>query len=494
MATNASTHDTPATRAVGSVAGFVYDSIARRPLADAAVQLVDADSTERFGQTVKSDSLGRFVFDSVPDGRYLLGFFHPMLDSLGIEAPVRGVSVQRRNGVRVNLAIPSAAHYRATICGPPSLANNGAIVMGFVRGAGDRLPRAGVTVAAEWIEFTIGRDGLAQRKPHITVSTTDAGYFAFCNVPSPGTVTLAAHHGADSTDVVELTIPPEGFLRHELFLGEAVRVTPAPAAPSAAAAVAASAPSASVANAPVTGVLAGTGRVGGVVTRVDGSPIADVQVVMLNGPQARTNSRGEWALTDTPTGTRMVEFRAVGHYPVRKAINVIDGVAPVRVTLPTLKAVLDTMKVSASRNAYSNFRSFEERRRIGQGRFVTATDIARRRPIVTSELLRSVQGVYLDHIMDGDTISAFASRPPGAAVTQESILDQRIVMRGLFAERCVPTIYLNDRRLENFTAGDLDALVRPPDIIGIEVYSPSTVPPRFQPAMSGCGSIVIWRK
>src|SRR5438552_2559346 len=68
-----------------TITGVVHDSIGRRPLADATVQLVGADRGRRFGRSTISDSLGRFQLDSVTAGRYSLGFFHPVLESLGID-------------------------------------------------------------------------------------------------------------------------------------------------------------------------------------------------------------------------------------------------------------------------------------------------------------------------------------------------------------------------------------------------------------------------
>src|SRR5687768_8460338 len=75
--------------APSTVSGVVHDSIARAPLVGAIVQLVRADSLARLSRTTTSDSLGRFAFVGVPAGRYMLGFFHQMLDSLGVEPLLR---------------------------------------------------------------------------------------------------------------------------------------------------------------------------------------------------------------------------------------------------------------------------------------------------------------------------------------------------------------------------------------------------------------------
>src|SRR5207237_5782187 len=87
-------------RSVAAVRGVVRDSIAGTPLAGAVVQLVAADNPARFGLTTISDSLGRFTLNDVPHGRYTIGFFHPMLDSLGIEPPLRELYVDGAQPVR----------------------------------------------------------------------------------------------------------------------------------------------------------------------------------------------------------------------------------------------------------------------------------------------------------------------------------------------------------------------------------------------------------
>jgi hypothetical protein len=102
---------------LGSVKGVVIDSIGGGQLAAAIVQLADAKNTTRFGTTTVTDSLGRFIFERVPSGRYTLGFFHPLLDSLGVAAPLREVSIDDGGSVRADLAVPSPARIRAAICG-----------------------------------------------------------------------------------------------------------------------------------------------------------------------------------------------------------------------------------------------------------------------------------------------------------------------------------------------------------------------------------------
>src|SRR5215831_9495922 len=65
-------------QATGALSGSVYDSLRARGLADASVIL------EGSPFSVRTDSAGRFAFDSVPAGPYTVSVESASLDSLGI--------------------------------------------------------------------------------------------------------------------------------------------------------------------------------------------------------------------------------------------------------------------------------------------------------------------------------------------------------------------------------------------------------------------------
>ena len=456
-------------RARSIVYGVVFDSVAGRPLPQALVQLVSADTSAEQGRTVVADTAGRFSFDELPAGRYTIGFFHPLLDSLGLEPPLRAISATVAGAVRADLAIPSPRTIRTAICGAPTAQGSGAVLMGTVREAGTRAPSAGVTVVAEWLELSFGSGGMNRRTPRRVTTTRDGGWFAICHVPSPGSLTLMASRGADSTAIVQSEVPASGFLRRELYLG-AARVAMAAVARDSVARDSTGGPTAT----PGRRVYLGDGRLQGVVLAAGTArPLAGAQIRIVDGPQTRTNARGEWTIGNAPTGTRLLEVRAVGYYPERRAVDVIDSAPSVRTALATFQSVLDTMKVSADRTVNTNLIGFQERRRSGVGRFLTPSDVAARMPMATSELFRSVPGLFLDRTMD---------------------IDEKIMMRGIFEERCEPAVYLNGGWLNGVTAMEIDGYVRPADIAGIEVYAAGQVPAQFQPGLTGCGSIVFWTK
>jgi len=436
---SAQTPDTTRRQETGLITGIAHDSINGGPLVGAIVQLASTGAGSMFVRTDTSDELGRFRFEKVPLGEYLLGFFHPMTDSLGIEVLPDTVYVVLPQAMRADVAIPSGAVLGAAACGPAATRDgDAATVLGVVRDADSRQPLAGAGVVVEWLEFSVGPAGFTQRRRRSTATTAVDGRYALCDVPKGTRIALWASKGADDTDILEFDLPKGGFLRNDLYLG----------APQS-----------------------GTGRLTGVVTAsTGGRPLAGARVRIGEGTEVRANDRGEFALAGAPLGTRMIEVRAVGFQPTRRAVNVASNEPAVRVELPTLEAMLDTVRVTASRLA-TDRTGFAQRSRTGHGHYVSPEDIAKRNAIRTSDLFHTI---------------------PGVRVAQSGS-DAQLTMRGTTGS-CVPMVYLDGHRMEGLSAGDIDSFVRPETIKGIEVYSGSTAPPQFHPGMSGCGSIVIWTR
>ena len=447
-----------------SVSGFVRDSLANAPLVGAMVQLVPADGGTQVVRTALTDPYGYFTLTDVPAGSFTIGFFHPMLDSVGLAPPVRAVSVDGQSAVRADLGMPSPTRFRTAICGARPARDSAAILVGFVRDAEGGQPVSGATVLGEWLEVTFGRNAVTRRVPRLVAKTGENGWFAMCNVPTSGTMLLTASRGADSTDRIELRIPASGFARRDMFLG-AVNTVASTGSP---------AQTASTARAPRP-LHMGSGRINGTVYTSGGKPLAGANVRITDGPETRTNEQGEWAIVNSPPGTRMLEVYALGFYPERRRVDVIAGAPAVHVALSTLRAVLDTVRISATRRGNDrDLIDFNNRRRTGIGQYITATDIVRRNPVLTSELFRSMSGVRID--MDPDSHERY------------------VMVRGNAGDWCQASIYLNGRHLYGVSADDMDVWVRPGEVAGVEVYAGLGAPLEYQPGMTGCGSVVIWTK
>jgi hypothetical protein len=455
----------PARSATGAVvSGVVYDSIARKPLADAVVQLVVADSLARPGYTAISDSSGRFTLRDVSDGRYTLGFFHPMLDSLGVEPLLREVTVTGGRPVRADLAIPSPARLRATICGRGLAEGLQGVVVGTVRNASDGTPVVGAAVSAVWLELSFTADGISRSVPRIAATALKNGWFSVCGVPSTATIEIMASQGADSTDRIDVQVPADGFARRELYIGKARVIV-----------IGDTTPAADTAGPSPIRRRAGDGIVRGrVLTGAEGRPLAGASVSILDGPETRANDRGEWTLTGAPTGTRLLEVRAVGYYPERRAVDVVPDMAPVRTTLSTMQAALDTVRITAARLLGKDLTGFYDRSRGGPGRYLTPEDVAKRNPMFTSDLFHTIPGLRVERTSTGDKV---------------------LSMRRNFGGRCSPAVFIDGHQIPGLSADDIDSWANPDEIAGIEIYSGAGVPPQFHGGMyQSCGSIVIWTK
>lgn len=444
----------------GAITGVVHDSIARKPLAGALVQVVAVEGARHFSNSTVSDSLGRYRLSNVPNGRFMLGFLHPLLDSLGLEPVLREVVVDANRTATADLAIPSPARMRAAVCGAPDDSSHGGAVIGVIRNSRDRSPVGGAVVTAAWLELSLRRDGMSGRVTSQSDTTAENGWFALCNVPSPGTLLIAAGRGPDSTDRVEIDLTRDGFARRELYLGVVNVVTRG--------------------DSLLSRVRVGAGRLRGVVVAADNDRLlAGARVSIAEGRWTEANNRGEWSLSEIPTGTRVLLVRAVGFYPQRVVVDVVDDAPTIFTELPTLKAVLDTVRVTAARVTRET-RGFEERRRTGIGRFVTQEDILLRQPLVTSDLFNSIAGLRVER----------ADNPADG---------RRVLMSGSVGDRCFPAIYIDGQYMSDLGADEIDTFVRPGEIVGIEVYSGPWAPVQFTRGMAGigtvgdlCGSIVIW--
>ena len=442
----------------GTVTGVVRDSVAQMPLPGATVQLVAANDPAGFVRSVTSDIYGQFTFLRVPEGKYKLGFIHPMLDSLGIEIPTRDVSIVDEKPIEMELATPSTKRLRGLYCANrENIDSAAAVVVGVVRNARDGTPAPNATVVAQWREYSFGKTGIAERTPRLMTTTNDLGWFALCNVPNQGTLAIVANSDRDSTQMIEVTVPVDRLVRREFFLGGHA----------------------------LNGRLSGI-----VVSEVDNRPIGGALISIVDGPGAQANAVGEWSISDAPVGTRMVEVRAIGFYPERRSVDIVNGTQPMRFALSTLKAVLDTVRVKASRFSTRDKTGFEDRRHNGPGRYITPSRIMKTSPTFISDIFRGVSGIRIGYA--SDTLAT--DMAIGVAGDDLSNTDRRLLMRGISGDWCAPAIYLDGMHFPGLGATELDAWLRPGSVAGIEVYSEASVPNEFRQNRTGCGSIVIWRK
>lgn len=491
--------DTASRRSQATVQGAVFDSLNNVPLRGAVVQLVGVDRTARFARAMVADDSGRFAFERVPDGVYALGFFGSLLDSLGFEPVLQAVRLQGDSMVRADLSGPSAWQLQGLLCSENALDdetlrdrgdttdNNSSsnvssnvssdnssnlqargLVLGRVRNALSLLPSTGATVRANWFEVSVEADGIrtGARSRAVTVGTS--GWYALCDVSAAGSMLLGAANDGDSTDVIPVEMLASGLLRRDLYVGRAgvSRMD--------------SLVEADTNSLELLPKRIGPGRLTGLVLTATGEqPLPAARASIANGVESASNANGQFTLSNIPAGTRLLDVRAVGYFPLRMPVDVVEGAPRVRVVLPSLKSVLDSVRIVAERNRSANLRGFDERRRTKvQARFLTPEDFMKRSTDFMSDILAGVPGLSLDRSRDGR--DRLGMRP--------------VLGRG----RCAPNVFIDGAELRGLSTEDLNAFARKGDVQGIEVYPSGTVPVEFSrfdtAGMFGCGAIVIWTK
>jgi hypothetical protein len=195
-----------------------------------------------------------------------------------------------------------------------------------------------------------------------------------------------------------------------------------------------------------------------------------------------------------PAGLHYVTIRHVGFRVIEDSVRVEEGGTTTRdFMFSTRLTVLDTFVVTRPLSA--NMRSFENRRKLRQGTFITSADLRDmdERPF-RSLLSKRLPGVLFISYRSGTYLSS--SRGIGA-------MDRRASLRAFPRDPRSPTgcwvqIYLDGTRMYS-PNGMADAtnmnefLTR--DLEAIEFYAGGgTTPPEFSTSWSSCGTLVLWTR
>jgi hypothetical protein len=280
-----------------TVRGAVFDSLAMSPLAGALIQMVPADPSAAPGHYgARSDSAGRFVIPGVPAGRYVIGFYHVALDTLGIELPDRLLTV-RGGEFATTLGTPSAATLIATFCGAPDSnrsdtprsSTSPTLLIGHVRDVRTEAAVESASVNISWAGAESTTNGLAIVDRQATVQTRGSGFFAVCGLPPDVALFASTARAADSSGRVALRVPSAGFLHVTLAVGAAGR----------------------------------RGRVVGRVTDMAKRPVGTAHLT-IGDRAATTSENGSFVLDSVGVGSQSIEVRALGYAPRLDVLRVAE--------------------------------------------------------------------------------------------------------------------------------------------------------------------------
>ena len=441
----------------GIIVGYIFDSTVTRPLAEANIQIVTkADVTHGRSFSVLSDSSGFFRVTDVPPGEYLITFFHPRLDELGLNGPMKGMTV---SGARtdVELGVPGTQHVIALHCGAQAAMDSSGLLIGSVFQSDRPEPVAGALVTAQWFEISFSARGMVRSTPTVRATTNANGRFSMCGLPGDAMLNVWAGLGKAVTGSVNVEVKPHRVATIQLSLDVADTVL----------------------TATTTGpVRRGSARVSGTVRSPSGAVLPGARVA-LRGSDNETvaDANGAYTLANLPGGTQTLEARAIGFVPIARSIT-LSAKRPLRfdVRFDSAARILQTVEVKGERVYDSATQEFMDAKKRGFGYFIDRETIENRQPFQTSDLLRTAPGVMVT-----------SSGMPGS--------EANIQIRGVtsLSGSCKPTVVVDGLQLPG-GSGDIDMLARPEDIAGIAIYrGPSETPVQYA-SNSTCGVIQIWTR
>jgi len=435
-----------ATRGTAAIAGVVIDSLNGRYLSGADVIIEGAK------KTLVTDSVGKFIVDSLPPGTYQVGVFHPLLDTLGISLATKPFHIGADSSSFVVLAVPSAATIIRGACpvmGPR--AQGTSAVIGHVSDPESLEPVSGADVSIAWTQIEVSKQIGIRRTPRVLRDSTDAqGAFKICGLPSSMQATLQARKGGAITAEIPISLgeaEPELFAR-TLLLSRAD-----------------------------SGAKTGKASVSGRVV-LEGAPSNAGSRVELLGTDvtALTNENGEFTMRNLPSGSHVLLARHLGFGAETVPVD-LSSREPKKVTikLPKFVAMMDPVLVTARRVASLDKVGFNQRKRSGNGYYMGPEQIQKMHANYLTDILRVVPGLRVSYTPDGDVVSS--SRGPTS----------------LMGGDCVQ-YYVDDMPWMSATPGDINQFVNGSEVVGVEVYNGPGTPAQYSRSMQNCTTIVLWTK
>jgi hypothetical protein len=434
------------------VRGEIYDSLLTRAPLEGATILVQGTT-----RTATSDRRGRFVLRDLPAGRYTLGFFHPLLDSLQAGAPLKVVDVGERGTVRVTLVTPSPGTVSLRLCGhapEPSTS----VLFGFVRAAENGAPVDSAEASVRWFELEMEGTGRRQVERDVSTSTREDGLYLLCDVPNDIAVSLVVVRGQQASGALHLGLGAAGIARRD------VRVSLTdPASRLVASAI--------VGDTPPPARVPGLAGLRVVVRNTQGQPVPGA-VVGIRGTTASgvANDSGVVMLRAVPAGSQTLAVRAIGLSPSLRVVDLAPGVElAVDVQMDRPATLLPTVSVIGQRPSQVDA-EIRLRQQSGWGRYVDGP-----------ELRSAASGL------------AFWAGIPGMSVGRASSdSDAMPMMRIDMNDSCVPDVWLDGLRIGFIDGWELRAMLL--NARRMEVFTRAPRVPAQYSTTSGCGAILIWSR
>jgi hypothetical protein len=449
----------PAVPTTGFLQGVAMDSLHGEPLVGA---LISVEGTARMAIT---DSLGRFLIDSIEPGSRRVLVDHPLLDTLGISLVTPAMTIGANELTRIVIPVPTGEFLVNLFCPAARRALGPGALVGRVREPDSDSAAVGARVSVVW--YDPDPPGLpanirvAKKPPRVREATVGPdGTYRLCGLPDKYEAKLQAQR-KDGGATAEVTVTQDGGVL-------ALRSMSVAALP--AVATTRDSTGATVVQQP-----RGTARVFGKVVNRNGAPVVGARVGLMGTSAATlTRANGDFVLDSLPAGTQALVVRQIGYRPTELAVD-LSSRTPARVTVQLGMFVpeLSPVEVVSRRDEGLQKVGFLDRKRTSaSGYFMGPEQLEKRNPMKFTDILRST---------------------PGIRVTEQNGQAMITSTRSAQANGCV-TMYVDGAQWQQLEPGDLDSFVQPNEVAAIEVYSGASVPPQFSQAGQSCAAVVVWTK
>lgn len=422
------------------IAGIVIDSLNGRYLAGAEVLIEGSD------RSVITDSLGRFVVDTLPPGIYQVGVFHPVLDTLDLSLATQPFRLGPDSATTIVLAVPSARTLATRACGPREAGRESAIV-GRVIDPETFIPVQHAEVSLAWADVQVSKEQGVVQTPRIVRDTTDSlGAFKLCGLPSSLSASIEARHGGAATGEIPVALGD----RPVELLARTVMLT-------------ATGEAATAGNARISGTVLLEGNESKSGTRVE---LEGTDIVAI------TNDKGEFSMTGVPSGSRVLVARHLGFAAQALPVDLSSRKeSKVVIKLPQFRVMLDPVLIEARRTAALDKIGFNLRRKTGFGYFITPDQLEKVRPTEVTDILKKVPGMRVLYGAHGDFV--FSARTVGSACMK---------------------YFIDDIPYSELEPGDINSFVAAGEVMAVEVYQETMVPPQYAKGGTSCTTVLLWTK
>jgi hypothetical protein len=195
---------------------------------------------------------------------------------------------------------------------------------------------------------------------------------------------------------------------------------------------------------------------------------------------AATDSTGSFRLQAPRFGEFLLSVELIGMMPITElSLTVNEGATEVVLRMAIAAVPLEPLTVEARGGdaGLGPLRGYYERmrwnERTGIGRIITRDAIDARNPAAMSDMLREV---------------------PRLSVNRARGLTSHITVRGGRGGECTPALFIDGTRTNRRAQANVDELVRPGDVEGVEIYVGLAQMPGIYHDETGCGVLLIWTR